>query len=103
MSWADWAKKQLSQDKIAIINPRGNSMKGKIESGDTVTVEPCDTGSLKIGDIVLVKVKGKDYIHLIKAVDKNRFLIGNNKGRINGWVGSNSIYGKATKIEGRTL
>jgi len=32
-------------------------------------------------------------------MDKNRFQIGNNQGRINGWVGPHAIYGKATKVE----
>ena len=36
---------------------------------------------------------------LIKAIDNGRFQIGNNRGGINGWVGSNGIYGKAVKIE----
>jgi hypothetical protein len=28
-----------------------------------------------------------------------RFQIGNNRGRINGWVGANGIFGKCVKIE----
>jgi len=39
------------------------------------------------------------YLHLIKAVDGQRFLIGNNRGGINGWVGPQAIYGIATRIE----
>ena len=37
-------------------------------------------------------------LHLIKATDSERFQIGNNRGRINGWVGKHGIYGKAIKI-----
>jgi hypothetical protein len=48
---------------------------------------------------VLVRVHGADYLHLIKAIDRSRFLIGNNRGGINGWVGPNAIYGIAIKIE----
>jgi hypothetical protein len=36
---------------------------------------------------------------VIKAVDGRRFLIGNNRGGINGWVGPHAIYGIATRIE----
>jgi len=31
---------------------------------------------------------------LIKAIQGKRFQIGNNRGRINGWIGENGIYGK---------
>jgi len=48
---------------------------------------------------VLVRVMGIDYQHLIKAIDGERFQIGNNQGGINGWVGRSGIFGKATKIE----
>ena len=50
-------------------------------------------------DIVLLKVRGRDYLHLIKATNNGRFQIGNNRGHINGWVGPNCIYGKAIAID----
>lgn len=74
-------------------------MKGKVNDGDLVTVAPCNPEELSVGDIVLVRVKGNDFLHLIKAIDQKRFLIGNNRGGINGWVGHNCVYGIATKVE----
>ncbi len=74
-------------------------MKGKVNDGALVTLEPCAPSSLAVGDIVLVRVHGTIYLHLIKAVNGERFLIGNNRGGTNGWVGGNCIYGRATKIE----
>lgn len=75
-------------------------MKGKIESGQLVTVEPIkDRSELAVGDIVLCKVRGSQYLHLIKATKGKRFQIGNNRGKINGWVGVNSIFGKCIKVE----
>jgi hypothetical protein len=44
-------------------------------------------------------VKGNEYLHLIKAVQDKRYQIGNNRGKINGWIGQNSIFGKLVKIE----
>ena len=99
MSWAKFAIESLRAGKAVQIRPRGHSMKGKVNDGALVTVEPCQTDKLNVGDIVLVRVKGHDYLHLIKAVNNGRFLIGNNVGSTNGWVGHNCIYGKATKIE----
>ena len=74
-------------------------MRGKVDDGDVVTVAPCDMATLKLGDIVLVHARGRDYLHLIKARDGSRFLIGNNRGGTNGWVGANAIHGKAIRVE----
>jgi len=58
--------------------PRGNSMKGKIESGQLVTVEPVGDRQLQKDDIGLCKVNGSQYLHLIKAIQGDRYQIGNN-------------------------
>lgn len=99
MSWAKYAIEQLKQGQTVQIRPRGHSMTGKVNDGDLVTVAPVPIETLEVGDIVLVRVKGTDYLHLIKAVQQGRFLIGNNRGRINGWVGHNCIFGKAIRVE----
>ncbi|MCA9082171.1 MAG: hypothetical protein KDA58_16535 [Planctomycetaceae bacterium] len=74
-------------------------MKGKIESGQLCTVEPVDPAQLAVGDIVLCKVKGQECLHLIKAMQGGRFQIGNNQGRINGWISGNSIFGRCIQVE----
>ena len=58
-----------------------------------------DAGVAMVGDVVLVRVHGTDYLHLIKAINRGRFLIGNNRRGVNGWVGPHAIYGIATKVE----
>ncbi|WP_201262718.1 S24/S26 family peptidase [Deinococcus aerius] len=84
------------------IRPRGHSMRGKVNDGDLVTLVPAQELPLEVGDVVLVRVAGKDYLHLIKAISGGRCLIGNNRGGINGWVGCQSIYGKAVDIRRST-
>ena len=74
-------------------------MTGRIESGQLCTVAPVESSTLQVGDIVLCRVHGSEYIHLIKAIQGERFQIGNNRGGINGWIGSNSIFGKCISIE----
>ena len=74
-------------------------MTGKVESGQLCTVEPVDSSLLQVGDIVLCKVNGSEYLHLILAIRGLRFQIGNNRGRINGWVSANAIFGKCVRIE----
>lgn len=99
MSWAAFAKKALRKGETAQVKPRGHSMSGKVNDGDLVTLEPITPEALTVGDIVLVRVHGRDYLHLIKAITNGRFQIGNHRGGINGWVGSNGIYGKAVRVE----
>ncbi len=99
MSWAKFAKEALRRGETVTVRPRGQSMRGKVESGARVTLEPCDPTALSVGDIVLVRVSGSDYLHLIKAKDGQRLQIGNNRGGINGWVGPNAVFGIATRIE----
>ena len=96
MSWAKYAIEALKNGKTATIKPRGNSMKPKVHDGDEVILEPAV--ELSVNNIVLVKVRGRHYLHLIKAIDGDRYLIGNNRGHINGWVGRSAIYGKVTQI-----
>ena len=78
--------------------PRGDSMTGKIDSGQLVTVAPLGERAPKPGDIVLCKVNGTQYLHLVKAVSGERFQIGNNRGRINGWTSKRSIFGIVTGV-----
>lgn len=99
MSWADRAKEALRNGETVRVRPRGHSMRPKVNDGDRVTLEPCEPADLEVGSIVLVRVGGSDYLHLVTAIDGQRFQIGNNRGRINGWVGPAAIYGRATKVE----
>lgn len=99
MGWAARYIEQLKQGETVQFRPRGNSMTGKIESGDLVTVEPVIISELQEGDIVLSKVRGTEYLHLIKAVRGEQFLIGNNRRRINGWVSPAQVFGKCVRVE----
>ena len=98
MSWATHAIEKLANGEVVQIRPRGNSMSGKIDNGDLVTITPIFE-TLEKGDMVLCRVKGNDYLHLVKAVSGDRYLIGNNHGGINGWAMRNSIFGKVIKVE----
>ena len=99
MGWAAHYIEMLKEGETVSFRPRGNSMVGKIESGQLCTVEPVEAETLEVGDIVLCKVRGAEYLHLIKAIQGKRFQIGNNRGRINGWITAKSIFGKCVKVE----
>lgn len=98
-SWASPYIAQLAQGKTAVFRPRGQSMRGKIESGQRCTVEPLGTTPLAVGDIVLCTVKGAQYLHLVQALDRDRVLIGNNCGGTNGWTSKARIHGRCIRVE----
>lgn len=70
-----------------------------VKPGKLCTVAPVPHSSLVVGDIVLCRVRGAEYLHLVKAISGNQFRIGNNRGRINGWIGPESIFGKLIFVE----
>lgn len=98
MGWADSYLTPLSEGNIVKFRPKGNSMTGKIESGQQVTVDP--KVEPYVGDAVLCKVNGRQFLHLVKAIGSDgRYQIGNNKGNINGWTTRDNIFGVVTNVE----
>jgi hypothetical protein len=73
--------------------------KASASAGQLCTTAPGDPATLNVGDIVLCKVAGNEYLHIVKAINGERFQIGNNRGFINGWIGPSSIYGKCIRVE----
>jgi hypothetical protein len=59
----------------------------QLQRGQAVRVTPR-------GHSMAGKVEDGDY-----AVQGERYLIGNNRGGINGWVSRQAIFGRATRIE----
>lgn len=99
MSCAAHAKAELAAGRAVTVRPRGHTMQPKVRSGAEVDLVPvADPAALKVGDIVLVRVAGNDYLHLISAADADRVQIANNRGRINGWVPRTKVYGIAAEI-----
>jgi phage repressor protein C with HTH and peptisase S24 domain len=98
MGWATSYIEALKTGETVSFRPRGNSMTGRISSGDLCTVEPC-TEDPKKGDIVLCTVRGAQYLHLVKATRGDQFQIGNNHGHINGWTPRRCVYGILVSVE----
>ncbi len=73
-------------------------MTGKVNDGQLCTVAPLGDATPAVGDIVLCRVNGSQYLHLVKAVQGERFQIGNNRGGINGWVTKRQIFGKLNAV-----
>jgi hypothetical protein len=111
MGWATHYIEKLKEGETVSFRPRGKSMSGRIEPGQLCTVEPVDPGKIEAGDIVLCTVHGSEYLHIVKtiSIDKKpafgvmnkgtRFLIGNNHGRLNGWIGADNIFGRLKEVK----
>ena len=101
--WATNYINKLNEGELVEFRPRGSSMKPLINSGDLVVVEPTSEDTeLVVDDIVLCKVKGKQYLHLISAISGEHYQISNNRGFVNGWISRKAIFGrlKENKREG---
>ena len=100
MSWADRNIAELREGKVSQCRPHGGSMRGRIESGQLVTLDP--NVEPVMGNAVMCRCKSNIYVHLVKAVqghgEKRRYLIGNNRGGTNGWVSRNAIFGVVTEV-----
>jgi SOS-response transcriptional repressor LexA len=100
MGWADAYVTALVAGKTVSFRPTGNSMVGKISSGQLCTVAPVTPETaLATGDVVLCRVHGSTYLHLIKAIQGDRFQIANNRGHTNGWTGRAQIFGRLISVE----
>jgi hypothetical protein len=72
-----------------------------IRSRQRVIVAPVDPAKLEVGDIVLARVAGTVYLHLVSAVDpaRKRVQISNNRGRVNGWTSHDRVFGICVAVD----
>lgn len=99
MGWVKEALKELSATGGCQIRPQGGSMKGCIESGQLVTIKKITPEEIHVNDVAFVKWKGNYLLHIIKEIKDGEILIGNNLGKINGWILKKDVIGKVIKVE----
>ncbi|HEX7702874.1 MAG TPA: hypothetical protein VF403_19180 [Kofleriaceae bacterium] len=92
------ARDPLHQRHVGLARERTPQGAGKVNDGQLCTVEPLREHTLAVGDIVRCRVNGSQYLHLIKAIQGERFQIGNNRGGINGWVTRRQIFGQLIAV-----
>ena len=98
MGWVKDGLKELSSGKAAKVRPQGGSMRGRIESGQLLTIAPVEPDEIKIDDVVFVKWKGNYILHLVKDIQGDNILVGNNLGKENGWATLDDVCGKVTEV-----
>lgn len=98
MSWVKDALSQLKENEVCKIRPIGGSMRGRIESGQLVTIRKFND-ELKVDDIVFLRWKNNYLIHIVSKIDEDNIEISNNLGKINGWAKKSDILGIVINIE----
>lgn len=98
MSWVKDAINALKSGTIAQVRPVGGSMRGRIESGQLVTISPITPDAVRLDDVVFIRWKGNYILHIVKELGDDGFLIGNNIGKINGWADRNDVLGVVTAV-----
>ncbi len=99
MGWVNDARAELTAGRPVKVRPTGGSMRGRIESGQLVTLAPVDPDAVDIDDAVMVAWRGGFLLHLVKYATDDQLLIGNNIGHINGWVSRSAVLGKVVAVE----
>ena len=102
MGWVNDAREELAAGRQVQVRPFGGSMRGRIESGQLVTIAPVDPAAVEVGDVVFVKWHGNYLLHLVRDAREGEFLIGNNVGKVNGWVPSSAVVGKVIAVADET-
>jgi len=84
---------KLKNGENVTFKAHGTSMSPVIKNKQKVTLAPIEWYDCQVNDIVLCKVKGKNFLHFVKAKNLiHGVQIGNNRGYINGWT--KTVFGK---------
>jgi len=84
---------RLRAGETVTFKTSGGSMSPRVENGVIVTVAPLDAPPEK-GEVVLAKVHGRWYLHLVSALKPGQVQISNNHGHVNGWTSTNNVVGR---------
>lgn len=73
-------------------------MRGRIESGQLVTIAPVAAADVNVNDVVFIRWKGNYILHIVKEIGDEGFLIANNVGKTNGWARPEDVLGVVTEV-----
>jgi translation initiation factor IF-1 len=103
MSWSRIIDRLEAGESVSI-RPTGNSMTPRIMPKDKVTISPIKRAGrldhpIEEGMVVLAKVNGRHFLHLVSGRTGDRIQISNNHGHVNGWTHIDKVYGYVSAIE----
>lgn len=85
---------RLRAGETVTFTARGQSMHPRVRDGQRVTVEPVDGADVRRKDVVLARVNGVFYLHLVSGISNGSVRISNNHGKVNGWTSASNVYGR---------
>ena len=87
----------LRRGEHVTFKPSGHSMTPIVRHHEQVTLSPLADHLPETGNVVLVKVKGGWFLHLVSRIKthggKTSYQISNARGHVNGWVSLQAIAG----------
>ena len=94
---------RLSEEGRVMLTVYGNSMRPFMRSGRTcVSLSVCDAESLKCGDVVLFRYRGRHILHRITAVGNGEFeLAGDGNYRVSEHCRTSDIVAKVEAVTDR--
>ena len=99
MGWVKDALKALKENGECQIRPQGGSMRGRIESGQLVTIKAVIPEEVKANDAVFVRWKGNYLLHIAIEISGDEVVIGNNLGKTNGSIPIKDVVGVVVRVE----
>lgn len=91
MGWVKDALFALKREGVAVVRPQGRSMAGRIENGQQVTLRSVKGHEVEVDDVIFIRWKGNYILHIAKEVNETEILIGNNLGKLNGWIAKEDV------------
>lgn len=98
MSWVKQALEGLAANGTATVRPFGGSMRGRIESGQAVTLQTAGYADVAAGDVIFIRWKNNYLLHLVLDKKDGQLQIGNNLGKINGWIDADAVLAKVIGV-----
>lgn len=92
--------RRIQEGETIELKEGGNSMTPIIGHREPVTLSPVDTDKLEVGDVVLARVSGHYYTHLVTALQGDRVQISNNHKHVNGWIHRSKVYAIVSAVNG---
>ncbi len=90
--------RRLREGRLAVSRVAGTSMAARLLPGDHLTLAPCHTSRLTVGDIVFVRVQNRRCVHQIVEIRDGRLLIGTPSGVLDGWVATRDVLGLVIRV-----
>jgi hypothetical protein len=98
MGWANDAVAALRDEQTVVVQPRGGSIRGRIEDSQKVEISRIKPEDVVSDDVVFIRWKSGYLLHLVLEVEPQRVRIGNTLGKVNGWAPRSDILGIVSRI-----